>query len=729
MSIARFGRQAKRSYGFCVKMTAVTVSGLCFIFIWSMFSSSPSALTSQRSSFSDIAEPAPLNTRVTYSNSRAQSPKKKPEENEKVKFKSDSEGRDKKGVNGSVVLVNEKGNGKEEREISNLPWKVGKENHGKGGSEKELQKEKEKEKKEEEEGEEGEEEEVDVKEEGVDREEEANEDIGGDGDSIAAVDEESVEKPEYDNVGSKSKEKRKKLMGPLFDPKAHYSWKLCSTRTKHNYIPCIDIEVGTGKLQSYRHRERSCPKTPPMCLVPLPREGYGTPVHWPESKLKVLHKNVAHPKLSAFIKAHSWVSESGEYLIFPQNQSEFKGGVVHYLESIEEMVPDIEWGKNIRIVLDIGCTDSGFVASLLDKEVLTLSLGLKDDLVDLAQVSLERGFPTVVSPFGNRRLPFPSSVFDTIHCGECSIHWHSNGGKLILEMNRILRPGGYFILSTKHDNIEDEEAMSTLMASIGWNILAYKTDEISEVGVKIYQKPESNDIYELRRKKIPPLCKENENPDAAWYVPMKSCLHTIPSAIEQRGTEWPEEWPKRLEHLPDWLNNKEKLTADTEHWKAIVDKSYLTGMGIDWSSIRNVLDMKSIYGGFAAALSLSQQKVWVMNVVPVHAPDTLPVIYERGLVGTYHDWCEAFGTYPRSYDLLHADHLFSRLKNRCKHPVAIVVEMDRVLRPGGWAIIREKVEILNPLEEILRSLHWDIRMTYAQDKEGIICAQKTTWRP
>lgn len=30
-------------------------------------------------------------------------------------------------------------------------------------------------------------------------------------------------------------------------------------------------------------------------------------------------------------------------------------------------------------------------------------------------------------------------------------------GKLLLEMNRILRPGGYFILSTKHDSIEEEE--------------------------------------------------------------------------------------------------------------------------------------------------------------------------------------------------------------------------------------------------------------------------------
>lgn len=57
-------------------------------------------------------------------------------------------------------------------------------------------------------------------------------------------------------------------------------------------------------------------------------------------------------------------------------------------------------------------------------------------------------------------------------------------------------------------------------------------------------------------------------------------------------------------------------------------------------------------------------KVWVMNVVPIDSPDTLPIIFERGLFGLYHDWCESFSTYPRSYDLLHADYLFSNLKKR-----------------------------------------------------------------
>ncbi|CAN6482044.1 unnamed protein product [Victoria cruziana] len=208
---------------------------------------------------------------------------------------------------------------------------------------------------------------------------------------------------------------------------------------------------------------------------------------------------------------------------------------------------------------------------------------------------------------------------------------------------------------------------------------------------------------------------------------MRSCLNVLPASIEQRGTEWPEEWPKRLETFPEWLSHsRETFFSDTEHWKAIVSKSYLDGLGIDWSSVRGIMDMKTVYGGLAAALV--SKEVWVMNVVPINALDTLSIIFERGLVGIYHDWCEPFSTYPRSYDLLHADHLFSTLKNRCR-ALGVVVEMDRILRPGGWAIVREKIEILNHLEPMFGSLHWEIRMTYSQDKEGIMCLRKTMWRP
>lgn len=52
---------------------------------------------------------------------------------------------------------------------------------------------------------------------------------------------------------------------------------------------------------------------------------------------QIFYKNVAHPKLSAFIKTHSWLNLSEEYLLFPRQESEFKGGAQHYINSIEEV--------------------------------------------------------------------------------------------------------------------------------------------------------------------------------------------------------------------------------------------------------------------------------------------------------------------------------------------------------------------------------------------------------
>ncbi|XLU61860.1 hypothetical protein S245_021069 [Arachis hypogaea] len=55
-------------------------------------------------------------------------------------------------------------------------------------------------------------------------------------------------------------------------------------------------------------------------------------------------------------------------------------------------------------------------------------------------------------------------------------------------------------------------------------------------------------------------------------------------------------------------------------------------------------DMNAGLGSFAVAIQ--SPKLWVMNVVPTIAEkSTLGVIYERGLIGIYHDWCEAFSTY------------------------------------------------------------------------------------
>ncbi|KAM7266347.1 hypothetical protein ACFE04_004244 [Oxalis oulophora] len=492
--------------------------------------------------------------------------------------------------------------------------------------------------------------------------------------------------------------------------------------------------------QHYEHRERLCPEKPPTCLVPLP-EGYRRPVQWPTSRDKVWYNNVPHTKLAEYKVSQNWVKLTGEYLTFPGGGTQFKHGALHYIEFIQKSVPNIAWGKRTRVILDVGCGVASFGGYLFEKGVITMSLAPKDEHEAQVQFALERGIPAFSSVMGTKRLPFPSSVFDVVHCARCRVPWHIEGGKLLLELNRVLRPGGYFVWSATPvyqklpEDVEIWKAMTKLTKSICWDLVVIRKDRLNGIGAAIYQKPTSNECYASRPKIEPPLCEESDDRDASWNVPLQACMHKVPTGESERGSRWPEQWPQRLRTPPYWLNGKtgvygkpapEDFSSDYNHWKNVVLHSYMNGAGINWSSVRNVMDMRAIYGGLAAALK--DLKVWVMNVVPTDSPDTLPIIYERGLFGMYHDWCESFSTYPRSYDLLHADHLFSDIKKRC-NLVAVFAEVDRILRPEGKLIVRDNAETISEIESMAKSIQWDIRMIYSKDDEGLLCVQKTYWRP
>lgn len=65
---------------------------------------------------------------------------------------------------------------------------------------------------------------------------------------------------------------------------------------------------------------------------------------------------------------------------------------------------------------------------------------------------------------------------------------------------------------------------------------------------------------------------------------------------------------------------------------------------------------------------------------------------------------------------------------RC-NKVAVIAEVDRILRPEGYLVIRDNVETIGEIESMAKSLHWDIRLTYSKNGEGFLCIQKTFWRP
>ncbi|XP_022749118.1 probable methyltransferase PMT25 isoform X2 [Durio zibethinus] len=476
-----------------------------------------------------------------------------------------------------------------------------------------------------------------------------------------------------------SQNEKKTQQSSISSEKNGHHWKLCKSTAGPDYIPCLDNWQVIRKLPStkhYEHRERHCPDEAPTCLVPRP-EGYKRPIKWHKSRNKIWYYNVPHTKL-AEVKGHqNWVKVTGEYLTFPGGGTQFINGALHYIDFIQDSVPEIAWGKRTRVILDVGCGVASFGGYLFERDVLAMSFAPKDEHEAQVQFALERGIPAILSVMGTKRLPFPSSVFDLVHCARCRVPWHIEGGKLLLELNRVLRPGGYFVWSATPvyrklpEDVGIWQEMSRLTNSMCWDLVVIKNDTLNAVGAAIYRKPTSNECYNKRSRNVPPLCEEYDDPNAAWNVPLEACMHKVPVDSTERGSLWPVQWPERSEQPPYWLNSQvgvygkaaqEDFTADYNHWKTVVSQSYLNGMGIDWSSVRNVMDMKAVYGGFAAALK--DLKVWVMNVVPIDSPDTLPVIYERGLFGIYHDWCESFNTYPRTYDFLHADHLFSTIKKR-----------------------------------------------------------------
>lgn len=53
---------------------------------------------------------------------------------------------------------------------------------------------------------------------------------------------------------------------------------------------------------------------------------------------------------------------------------------------------------------------------------------------------------------------------------------------------------------------------------MGWEMVAKEFDEVSKVGVAIFQKPANNSAYESREVAEPEICAEDNKADAAWLV-------------------------------------------------------------------------------------------------------------------------------------------------------------------------------------------------------------------
>ncbi|KAE8731810.1 putative methyltransferase PMT10 [Hibiscus syriacus] len=473
----------------------------------------------------------------------------------------------------------------------------------------------------------------------------------------------------------------------------------CCRRSRQPLGSC-SLHIHAHSTSLGEKYERHCPGKGRMldCVVPRP-EGYRRSIPLPQSRDEVWSSNVPHTRLVEDKGGQNWMSIKKDKFIFPGGGTQFIHGADQYLNQISQaMVPEISFGHHIHVALDIGCGVASFGAFLLHRNVTTLSIAPKDVHENQIQFALERGVPAMVAVFATHRLLYPSQAFDLIHCSRWRIKWIRDYGILLLEVNRMLRAGGYFVWAAqpvyKHEEILQEQwkEMEDLTSRFCWEL-------VKEGYIAIWRKPLNNTCYlNNDTGALPPLCDPNDNSDNVWYADLRACITQLP--VNGYGSNV-STWPARLHVPPDrlqsiemdgYISRKEIFRAESKYWNEIIE-------------LHTRFSLERYETTFAAALIDLQIDCWVMNVVPVSGFNTLPVIYDRRLIGVMHDWCEPFDTYPRTYDLLHASGLFSVEKKRCNMST-IMLEMDRILRPSGRVYIRDSISVIGELKEIASAMGW-----------------------
>ncbi|KAL0368465.1 UNVERIFIED_CONTAM: putative methyltransferase PMT3 [Sesamum calycinum] len=468
------------------------------------------------------------------------------------------------------------------------------------------------------------------------------------------------------------------------------SFPVCDDRHSE-LIPCLDRNLIYQMrlkldLSVMEHYERHCPLPERRynCLIPPP-PGYKIPIKWPKSRDEVWKANIPHTHL-----AHEKSDQNWMMLNFSNDNLNNEG--------------------RLRTVFDVGCGVASFGGYLLSSDIITMSLAPNDVHQNQIQFALERGIPAYLGVLGTKRLPYPSRSFEFAHCSRCRIDWLQRDGILLLELDRVLRPGGYFAYSSPEAYAQDEEDLRI------WREMS-----------ALVEQPGTQ----------PPLCRSDDDPDAVWGVQMEACITPYSDHDHKTKGSGLAPWPARLTtpppRLADFGYSSEMFEKDVELWRRRVDQYWsLLSPKISSDTLRNVMDMKANLGSFAAALK--DKDVWVMNVVPEDGPKTLKIVYDRGLIGTVHNWCESFSTYPRTYDLLHAWTVFSDIEKKGCSGEDLLLEMDRILRPTGFAIIRDRQPVIDFVKKYLAALHWEAVATADSNSETgqdgdevVLIIQKKLW--
>ncbi|KAK4479823.1 hypothetical protein RD792_015363 [Penstemon davidsonii] len=527
---------------------------------------------------------------------------------------------------------------------------------------------------------------------------------------------------------------------------------LCG-KERENYVPCYNVSANLlAGLKDGEEFDRHCElsRDQQHCLVRPPKD-YKIPLLWPSGRDVVWSGNVKLSK-DQFLSSGSMTKR---LMLLEENQISFHSdddmiidGVKDYSHQIAEMIglgSDAEFREaGVRNVLDIGCGFGSFSAHLLSLKLMAVCMAAYESTGSQVQLALERGLPAIIGNFISRQLPFPSLSYDMVHCTQCGIFWDDKDGMFLIEVDRVLKPGGYFVLTSPRSRKQESSAgtkkgststpFEEFTEKLCWNLLAQQEDTF------VWQKATDVQCYVSIKQSTIPLC--NGEDGQSYYRPLAQCISgtsskrwisiqnrssgSLSSAeLEVHGID-PEDFSEDLEQWRSALRNYWSLLSPlifSDHPKRPGDEDPMP----PYNMVRNVMDLSAHYGGLNAALLEARKSVWVMNVVPLGERNTLPVILDQGFAGVLHNWCEPFPTYPRTYDMLHAKGLLSHLATQSCNMVDLMLEMDRILRPEGWVIISDKVGPIETARTLVTQLRWEARVIDLQngsDQRLLVCQKQ-----
>ncbi|CAH8382121.1 unnamed protein product [Eruca vesicaria subsp. sativa] len=204
----------------------------------------------------------------------------------------------------------------------------------------------------------------------------------------------------------------------------------------------------------------------------------------------------------------------------------------------------------------------------------------------------------IIAVLGSIILPYPPRAFDMAQCSRCLIPWTANEGTYLMEVDRVLRPRGYWVFSgppinwktyyktwnrTKADLRAEQKRIEDIAESLCWE--------------KKYEKGDTA----IFRKKI----NDRKDTDDVWYKEIETCVTPFPkvSSEEEVAGGKLKKFPERLLAVPPSVSkglvsgvDAEAYQEDIKLWKKRVARYKSINSLIGLTRYRNVMDMNAGLG-------------------------------------------------------------------------------------------------------------------------------------